>query len=303
MSLPKLLLTGRNGQLGLAFCENWEGTSLSEHFNLVRVGRQELDITDSIGVKTFLDELHPSVILNTAAYTRVDDAETNPEEAYKVNDRAVGSLASWCATNSCKMIHLSTDFVFSGSASTPYSVCALTGPLGVYGSSKIAGEEHVLGKLSSSGFVVRTSWLYSEYGHNFVKTMLRLMSENRELSVVNDQIGSPTSVHSLCSFIAKLIGSESAPGIYHFTDGGSLSWYEFAVTIQEMGIELGMLPERSFVIPVQTESYPTAAKRPAYSVLDISISEEVTERAPQDWKRELVKVLKRIQAGSGLEII
>jgi len=303
MTLPKLLLTGRQGQLGLAFYENWEGMALSEHFDLVRVDRQEFDITDSTGVKTFLDELHPSVILNTAAYTRVDDAETNPEEAYRVNDLAVGSLASWCATNSCKLIHLSTDFVFSGSATMPYSVCAGTGPLGVYGASKLAGEGHVLGKLPSSGFVVRTSWLYSEYGHNFVTTMLRLMSGNRELSVVNDQIGSPTSVHSLCLFIAQLIGLESAAGIYHFTDGGSLSWYEFAVTIQEMGIELGMLPKNSLVNPVPTESYPTPAKRPAYSVLDISMSEEVTDRASRDWKRELLKVLKRIQAGSELEII
>jgi len=303
MSLPKLLLTGCQGQLGLAFYENWEGMALNEHFDLVRVDRQEFDMTDSIGIKTFLDELHPSVILNTAAYTRVDDAETNPEEAYRVNDWAVGSLASWCATNSCKLIHLSTDFVFSGSVTMPYSVCAATGPLGVYGASKLAGEGHVLGKLPSSGLVVRTSWLYSEYGHNFVKTMLRLMSENRELSVVSDQIGSPTSVHSLCLFIAKLIGSESAAGIYHFTDGGSLSWYEFAVTIQEMGIELGMLPKNSLVNPVPTESYPTPAKRPAYSVLDISMSEEVTDRASLDWKRELMKVLKRIQAGSELEII
>ena len=298
MSLPKLLLTGCQGQLGLAFYENWEGMALNEHFDLVRVDRQEFDMTDSIGIKTFLDELHPSVILNTAAYTRVDDAETNPEEAYRVNDWAVGSLASWCATNSCKLIHLSTDFVFSGSVTMPYSVCAATGPLGVYGASKLAGEGHVLGKLPSSGLVVRTSWLYSEFGSNFVKTMLRLMGERQELRIVRDQIGSPTSAHTLTKFIFTLIDSGANHGVFHWTDGAQISWLDFAQTIYDYGRDAGLLSHDVSIIPTTSAEYPTPASRPAYSALNRCSSLALFSEQPLDWRGALKDVIDRLKYGN-----
>ena len=297
MSRPTLLLTGRDGQLGTVFSQQWQGCELSGRYELVEVGRRELDIADSLEVKEFLADLRPTYILNTAAYTRVDEAESDQESAYRVNDNAVGLLADWCKDNLCRLLHISTDFVFDGDATSPYSEDSETVPLNVYGASKLAGEVQVTSCLPSSGIVVRTSWLYSEHGQNFVKTMLRLMSERRDVRVVRDQIGSPTSAHTLSRYIAQLIAADSAAGIHHFTDGGELSWFEFAVAIREIGVELGLIPDRATVTPVTAAEYPTAARRPLYSVL------ERTPKGPPDcgvkhsWRAELRSVLERIKAG------
>ena len=294
MSLPNLLLTGREGQLGLAFCEHWAHQGLDQKFNLVAVGRQELDITNPVEVEKLLTQFRPSMILNAAAYTNVDDAESNEFSAYDVNSRAVGYLATWCASNSCHLIHLSTDFVFDGLASSPYSVDADPNPLGVYGLSKREGELEVLSRPELRGTVIRTSWLYSERGQNFVRTILRLMSEGNEIRVVDDQVGSPTSVHSLCSFINTLISDGGDPGLYHFTDGGEISWYDFAVTIREEGIDIGLLSESSSVNPVKAKDYTTAARRPSYSVLSIESAAPYSQGCAPDWRKELRKVLIRI---------
>ena len=297
MNRPTLLLTGCHGQMGTVFSQQWEEWEPSGRYELVEVGRRELDIADPLEVKEFLADLRPTYILNTAAYTRVDEAESDQESAYRVNDNAVGLLADWCKDNSCRLLHISTDFVFDGEATSPYSIDSETGPLSVYGASKLAGEMQVTSCLPSSGIVVRTSWLYSEHGQNFVKTMLRLMSEGRDVRVVCDQIGSPTSAHTLCRYIAQLIATDSAAGIYHFTDGGELSWFEFAVAIREIGVELGLIPARATVTPVTAAEYPTAALRPLYSVL------ARTPIGPQDcgatnsWRAELRSVLERIKAG------
>ena len=294
MSLPNFLLTGREGQLGLAFCEHWASQRLDKKFNLVAVGRRELDITNPVEVEKFLTQFRPSMILNTAAYTNVDDAESNEFSAYDVNSRAVRYLATWCESNSCHLIHLSTDFVFDGLASSPYSVDADPNPLGVYGLSKLDGEREVLGRPELRGTVIRTSWLYSERGHNFVRTILRLMSESDDIRVVNDQLGSPTSVHSLCAFISTLILDGGNPGLYHFTDGGEISWYDFAVTIRQEGMNIGLLPVSPSVNPVKTKDYITAAKRPSYSVLSIESAAPYYQGCAPDWRRELRKVLIRI---------
>jgi len=294
MSLPNFLLTGREGQLGLAFCEHWASPGLDQKFNLVAVGRQELDITNPVEVEKLLTQFRPSMILNAAAYTNVDDAESNEFSAYDVNSRAVGYLATWCASNSCHLIHLSTDFVFDGLASSPYSVDADPNPLGVYGLSKREGELEVLSRPELRGTVIRTSWLYSERGQNFVRTILRLMSEGNEIRVVDDQVGSPTSVHSLCSFINTLISDGGDPGLYHFTDGGEISWYDFAVTIREEGIDIGLLSESSSVNPVKAKDYTTAARRPSYSVLSIESAAPYSQGCAPDWRKELREVLIRI---------
>ena len=201
MSLPTLLLTGCNGQLGRTFSDRWTKSNLNGRFQLVKASRAILDRSDTDSTASYLTSINPSLIVNAAAYTRVDEAESDSESAYLVNDIAVGILVSWCQKNSCKLIHLSTDFVFDGLASVPYKTDAITNPLGVYGLSKLGGEQRVLHGLPTKGFVVRTSWLYSEYAPNFVKTMLRLMSGGRDIRVINDQIGSPTSAHSLVEFI------------------------------------------------------------------------------------------------------
>ena len=271
---------------------------LSDRYELVEVGRGDLDIADSYEVKQYLSGLSPTCILNAAAYTRVDEAESNRESAYSVNERAVGLLAEWSDNNSCRLVHISTDFVFNGEATSPYSIDSKTDPISVYGESKRAGELQVATRLPSSGIVVRTSWLYSEHGQNFVKTMLRLMSEGREVRVVSDQVGSPTSAYTLSNFIARLIATDSAAGVYHFTDGGELSWYEFAVAIREIGTELDLISEQATITPVATADYPTAARRPAYSVLELSPPKSPDLGDTPSWLAELRSVLERIKAGS-----
>jgi len=298
MSRPTLLLTGRNGQMGTVFSQHWETSGLSDRYELAEAGRGELDIADPLEVREYLTALRPTIILNFAAYTRVDDAESDRESAYSVNERAVGLLADWCSDNLCRLLHVSTDFVFNGNAASPYSVNSETDPLSVYGASKLAGEIQVTSRLPSSGIVVRTSWLYSEYGQNFVKTMLGLMSERRDVRVVSDQVGSPTSAHSLCKYLAQLIADDRALGIYHFTDGGELSWYEFAVAIREIGIELGLATEQATVTPVPASEYPTAARRPPYSVLELPPTEASDLGDTPSWRVELRGVLERIKAGS-----
>jgi len=297
MNRPTLLLTGCHGQMGTVFSKQWEGSELSGRYELVEVGRRELDIADPLKVKKYLTDLRPTYILNAAAYTRVDEAESNQESAYSVNDKAVGVLAGWCRGNSCRLLHISTDFVFDGDVTSPYSVDSETGPLSAYGASKLAGEKQVTSCLPSSGVVVRTSWLYSEHGQNFVKTMLRLMSEGRDVRVVCDQIGSPTSAHTLCRYIAQLIATDSAAGTYHFTDGGELSWFEFAVAIREIGVELDLIPARATVTPVTAAEYPTAARRPSYSVLKLPCREGQDRGATPGWRAELRRVLELIKAG------
>ncbi len=271
---------------------------LSERYDLAEAGRDSLDIADPHEVKHYLSDLSPTCILNAAAYTRVDEAESNRESAYSVNERAVGLLAEWCDDNSCRLVHISTDFVFNGEANSPYSVDSKVDPISAYGASKRAGELQVASRLPSSGIVVRTSWLYSEHGQNFVKTMLRLMSEGREVRVVSDQVGSPTSAYTLSNFIARLIATDSAAGVYHFTDGGELSWYEFAVAIREIGTELDLISEQATITPVATADYPTAARRPAYSVLELSPPESPDLGDTPGWRAELRRVLERIKAGS-----
>ena len=298
MNLPNVLLTGREGQLGTVFSELWNCSALRDRFLLVGAARQDLDITNSTEVDAYLSELRPKYILNTAAYTRVDDAESEVDAAIHVNDLAVGLLASWCSLNACRLIHISTDFVFDGESKKPYEVDAPAKPLGVYGSSKLAGERHIAQKLPTDGIIVRTSWLYSEHGRNFVKTMLGLMSEGRDVRVVCDQIGSPTSAHTLCKYIVQLIAADRTAGIYHFTDGGELSWYEFAVAIREIGIDLGLITGQATVTPVPTSDYPTAARRPPYSVLELPPIETPDRGGTPSWRAELRSVLGRIKAGS-----
>ena len=196
MSKPLILLTGCFGQLGTAIHRCWDAASLSAAYELLSVDASQLDLTDEPDVRAYLDQLKPRYIINTAAYTQVDNAESDAEAAFALNGDAVSVLAQWCSKNNSNLIQISTDFVFDGQVDSPYLPESATGPLSVYGASKLAGEHHVRDRLPHGGIIVRTAWLYSEFGNNFVKTMLRLMGEMPQLKVVNDQIGSPTSART-----------------------------------------------------------------------------------------------------------
>jgi dTDP-4-dehydrorhamnose reductase len=189
---------------------------------------------------------------------------------------------------------VSTDFVFDGAQRDPYKPDAAPAPLSVYGASKLAGENEILERLPQAGIIVRTSWLYSEFGRNFVKTMLRIMADKRELKVVNDQIGSPTSAHTLTQFLFELIQSETSSGMYHWTDGGEISWFDFAEAIYVQGKLAGLLANDVTILPIPSAEYPTPATRPYYSVLDRSSSLALTGSEPQGWQSALQYVISSL---------
>ncbi len=290
MSAPLILATGAAGQLGQTLKRLWSEKPLA-NFQFEALDRTQLDIGDGDMTNAVLDDLKPAIIVNAAAYTLVDRAESERDSAYLVNDEAAAILATWAAENSAKLLHISTDFVFDGSATTPYLCDQSTDPLGVYGASKLAGEEKVSRLAKGCSAIVRTSWLYSEYGNNFVKTILRLMAERDQLNVVDDQIGSPTSTHGLADLIFAMIAKGSYDGIYQWTDGGSISWYAFAVEIQKQALAIGLLKKEIPIHPITTSEYPTPARRPAYSVLDRSRILGEFDCPTQDWKTQLNEVL------------
>ena len=294
MSKPLILLTGCLGQLGSTIQLHWGASQLAASHELLAVDIDQLDLTDAEDVTAYLNQLKPAVIINAAAYTNVDGAETDEELAYAVNAEAVSCLVSWCAANPCRLIQVSTDFVFDGAQREPYKPDAAPAPLSVYGASKLAGENEILERLPQAGIIVRTSWLYSEFGRNFVKTMLRIMADKRELKVVNDQIGSPTSAHTLTQFLFELIQSETSSGMYHWTDGGEISWFDFAEAIYVQGKLAGLLANDVTILPIPSAEYPTPATRPYYSVLDRSSSLALTGSEPQGWQSALQYVISSL---------
>lgn len=286
----RIAITGANGQLGqtLVRCE------LAESNQLFPLGRAELDITDQTSVTATLEALKPDIVINTAAYTAVDAAESHAADAYAINEQGVKHLARWCKSSGAHLIHISTDFVFSGEKNQPYRVDDPVAPLSIYGQSKLAGEQMIAALLPGKASIVRTAWLYSPYNTNFMKTMLRLMREREVLYVVDDQIGTPCSTATLAQCLQALVRSDMPGGIYHWTDAGVASWYDFAVAIQEEALALSLLDRAIPVHPIPTVKYPTPARRPAYSVLDKSRA--LTELAcPQvHWRAALRDVLKRM---------
>ena len=284
------LVTGAQSQL--ARCMRMAGAPPG--WRAAYLAREELDIADPSQVQTALDKAAPDCIVNTAAYTAVDKAESEPDQARRVNADAVANLAPWCEANDSRLIHVSTDFVFDGRATAPYLPEDEPAPLGEYGRSKLIGEREV-GKLpAGQGVVVRTSWLYSEFGRNFVKTMLSLMAERDELAVVNDQSGCPTSAHSLAALIWRMVLLPARSGLYHWHDGGVMSWYEFALEIQKWGQAAGVLQSVIPIRPIASAEYPAAATRPAYSVMDRSRTMADFEMPERDWRSDLVRVVGAI---------
>jgi dTDP-4-dehydrorhamnose reductase len=226
--------------------------------------RSVLDLSDLVSITSVLDNIQPQVIINCAAYTAVDKAETETELADVLNHQAVAVMAQWTQSHSAQLLHVSTDYVFDGNSSVALTEEAPTAPINVYGQTKLAGEQACL-RENPEAIVIRTSWVYSRFGNNFVKTMSRLMQERDQLSVVNDQIGSPTYAADLAQAIMTIVThSNWQAGIYHFSNEGEISWYEFALAIQEVG---GF---DCLVSGITSSDYPTPAKRPHYSLLDKS---------------------------------
>lgn len=292
----KVIVTGGNGQLGWEL-QATQGSAIQGHY----FNSSELDITDEKAIAACFLEIAPDVVINAAAYTAVDKAESDEKQAYAVNELGAKNLANACKQTNATLIHVSTDFVFDGSKNTPYLPNDITNPISVYGASKLAGEQNIRRLLGSQACIVRTAWVYSEHGNNFVKTMLRLMKEKDQLGVVYDQVGTPTWAKGLATMIWALANNmhnhhtdSHVTAVHHWTDAGVASWYDFAVAIQDIAYEKGLLEKKIPIRPIPASAYPTPAKRPSFSVLDKTSAEHASGQQTQHWRASLENMLARI---------
>ncbi|ABV37615.1 dTDP-4-dehydrorhamnose reductase [Shewanella sediminis HAW-EB3] len=302
----KVLVTGKGGQLA------WElEQTTPSYIEIISFSANELDITNQAQVNEVVIAHSPDIIINAAAYTAVDKAETDKETAYAVNEKGSEYLALICKEISAKLIHISTDFVFDGLKNTPYQTDDTPNPVNVYGDSKLQGDIKVNNLLGCQAIIIRTGWMYSENGNNFVKTMLRLMVEKEQLGIIYDQVGTPTWAKGLAEMIWALISrhsgieerdirnlSTSSAQIYHWTDAGVASWYDFAVAIQELAIEKGMLDKAIPVRPIPASAYPTPAQRPSFSVIDKTTAEQASRVETKHWRKQLSAMLDELHSSS-----
>jgi len=260
---------------------------------LLSCSHQDLDIADASAVSHYVNRHKPDVIINAAAYTAVDRAESEPDLARRINAEGPRHLAEAARASGARLIHISTDFVFDGAASAPYLPDAATNPLNVYGATKLAGERGVLETLPERSTVLRTAWVYAAEGSNFVRTMLRVMKAHGSARVVADQVGTPTAARALATVLWRIAAEPDITGIHHWTDAGTASWYDFAVAVAEEGALLGLVGADVTVTPISTAEYPTPARRPSYSVLD---KRSLTSRgfAQLHWRKQLRSVLREI---------
>jgi dTDP-4-dehydrorhamnose reductase len=285
----KILVTGAHGQLGKELKQLASSWPL---FDFVFLSREDLPIHDFELLRIAFKTYYPQYCINCAAYTAVDKAEEEKELAFRVNAEATGTLARVCKEYQANFIHISTDYVFNGTATTPYKEDSPVNPVSVYGASKLEGEKQAL-QFNPDTVIIRTSWVYSAFGKNFVKTMLRLLHEKKEINVVNDQTGSPTYAADIAEAIMKIISPVNPrrwqPGIYNFSNEGIISWYDFAVVIKELsGADCK-------INPIPTSAYPTPAKRPAYSVFDKTKIQQTFGIELKGWKESLVVCLEQIK--------
>lgn len=276
----KAIVIGKSGQLA-----NELMAELPEGVEVLSLGRNEVDITLYNDLSARVQQFQPNVIINASAYTAVDKAESDIDAAYAINDTAVEIMAKVAKENNCRFLHVSTDFVFDGENNQAYDVSSETNPTSVYGSSKLAGELVIKNTYPENSAIVRTSWVYSTFGNNFVKTMLRLMKEKEQLGVVGDQIGCPTNAKGLAQFLWLLASKDDINQVYHWSDAGVASWYDFAVAIQELGLKHGLLDKKIPISPIASSAYPTPAKRPKFSLLNSSESTLINE--PVYWREQL----------------
>lgn len=286
---PIVVVTGKNGQLG------WElqqlASSFESRYDFVFADRTMLDMSQPETIAPFIAQYRPQYVLNCAAYTAVDKAESEQLEAMTINGISVGELATACEQHHCKLITISTDYVFDGNGTSPYQPDTPTDPVNYYGYSKCIGEQ-LAQKNNPSSIIVRTSWVYSEHGHNFVKTMLRLMKERPELKVVSDQVGSPTYAADLAAALMQIVEEDRRgnhrSGIYHYSNTGVISWYDFALAIRDHA------KLTANVLPIPGTAYPTPASRPAYSVMDTSKVQADFGIILQPWEERLAQCLRQL---------
>ena len=288
--MKKVLLIGAKGQVGQEL-----QVTLPQLGEVISIGREELDLTNSEKIGQLIREIHPNYLINASAYTAVDKAETEPDLAYSINATAPKIMAEAAEKIQAKFLHISTDYVFDGRKNTPYLETDLTNPLGVYGQSKLRGEEEIK-TVNSQAIILRTAWVYGSYGKsNFVKTMLRLGKEREELKVVVDQVGSPTWAKDIATAITQLlINADNPPGIYNFTNSGVASWFDLTKAIFEEAKISGIPLKIQRVIPITSAEYPTPAVRPAYSVLSGQKISQQLGYIPPYWRDSLKAMLNQL---------
>jgi dTDP-4-dehydrorhamnose reductase len=288
---PKIIVTGANGQLGK---ELRSAAPTHPDIDLVFLSREELPIEDRSRILRAVEIYRPTALINCAAYTAVDKAETERDLAFAINGTAVGALAAGCHRVGARLVHVSTDYVFDGQSSRPLTEEDPTSPVNVYGASKLEGEQLAM-QYHDQTVVVRSSWVYSEFGHNFVKTMLRLMGERPSISVVDDQIGSPTYAADLAAVLLRIAkGPKFVPGTYHYSHEGAISWFAFALAIKELTYS------SCSVQSIPSVQFPTPARRPSYSLLDKGLIHAVYGIEVPEWRPLLAACLERIRAAGAI---
>lgn len=282
----RITVTGSNGQLASEI-----GRIANEYSNytFTFLSHKEFPLEDPDKIAHWLNQFPTDIFIHCAAYTAVDKAESEKEKVFRINAEAPGQIASALSRTNSQLIFISTDYVFDGTSVSPLREDAITNPVNVYGAAKLKGE-HLVQQYNPNTQIIRTSWLFSEFGNNFVKTMLRLMKERHSLNVVQDQIGSPTYAGDLARAIMKMVGSaHSSPGIYHYSNVGEISWYEFALEIKKL------TASDCEILPIPTTGYPTPANRPAYSLLDSSKIRREYNLIIPDWQSSLARCIDLIK--------
>lgn len=286
MTKPAILVTGANGQLGNEFRTLAEA---QPGFRFIFTTREDFPIHRIEQVRDFFLKQQPTYCINCAAYTAVDKAETDREMAFLVNAVAAGVLATVCQEQQTKFIHISTDYVFDGQSPVPYTELDKTDPVNTYGASKLKGEELCMEK-NPDAIIIRTAWVYSVFGNNFVKTMMKLMRERQSINVVNDQVGAPTYAADLAGAIMDIIHNNWHAGIYHYSNSGMISWYDFALAIQKLS---GTTCE---VKAIPSSQYPTPAKRPSFSLLNTDKIRQTFSIVIPDWRASLEKCIQQLNS-------
>ncbi|WDP90553.1 MAG: dTDP-4-dehydrorhamnose reductase [Desulfobacter sp.] len=284
----KVLLLGAGGQLGMELTR-----TCPVHVSLATCDYPKVDFLLPDSIRSCIDTSAPDMIINAAAYTAVDRAEKETKTAFRINRDAVSEIAVLAAESGIGLVHISTDYVFSGRHYTPWLPQDKPDPQSIYGRSKLGGETAVRDRLQGKALIIRTAWLYSAHGQNFVKTMLKLMSDGKSISVIDDQVGTPTWANGLARAVWTCL-DKGVLGVHHWTDAGTASWYDFAVAIQEEGLALGLLKNPVTITPVGSDQYPTPAQRPCYSILDKGSMWEATGITPVHWRIQLRAMLKEM---------
>lgn len=284
----RIVITGAHGQVGRALAQ-----TTPKGMEVAALSRQDLDITDTDAVDQKIGSLSPDWIINAAAYTAVDQAEEEPARAAAVNATGAGNIARAAATSSARLVHISTDFVFDGHKGTAYAPGDSVEPRGAYARSKTLGERQVETELDGQALILRTAWVYSRHGRNFVNTMLRLMRERDALPIVVDQVGTPTQATGLAKAIWRAV-EISLTGYHHWTDSGVASWYDFAQAISEQALALGLLERPAALEPIPSREFPTAAPRPPFSVLDKNATWSALGYKAPHWRQALHDTLREI---------